>query len=95
MQTQSESLVRKQFFISPENVDKLEKLTAKLNGVSAAKIVRDAIDAYDPDGKQIEIKEKELLALAHSKVKEALEATERANQKMDACLKTLSKREGY
>ncbi len=92
MQTQSESLVRKQFFISPENVDKLEKLTSKMKGVSAAKIVRDAIDAYDPDGNQTE--EKELLALAHSKVKEALEATERANQKMDDCLNTLSKREG-
>ncbi|MCG8632557.1 MAG: hypothetical protein MI863_01955 [Desulfobacterales bacterium] len=94
MQTQSESLVRKQFFISPKNVAKLEKLSANLKGVSAAKIVRDAIDAYDPEGNQTEVKEKELLALAHSKVKEALEATEQANRKIDLCLENLSVKDG-
>jgi predicted DNA-binding protein len=89
MQKQSENLVRKQFFISPANVDKLEKLSSKLKGRSAAQIVRDAIDAYDPDDE----KESEMIALAHTKVKEALEATARANQTMDNCLISLSKEE--
>jgi predicted DNA-binding protein len=86
MQTQAETLVRKQFFISPANIEKLEKLSSKLKGRSAAQIVRDAIDAYDPDGE----KENEMIALAHTKVKEALEATARANQKMENCLNALS-----
>ena len=84
---QTETLVRKQFFISPANVEKLDKLSLKLKGRSAAQIVRDAIDAYDPDGE----KESDMIALAHEKVKEALAATERANQKMDDCLNSLSK----
>lgn len=87
MQTQSETLVRKQFYISPGNIEKLEKLSTKLKGRSAAQIVRDAIDAYDPEGE----KENEMIALAHAKVKEALEATVNANQKMDDCLNSLSK----
>ena len=90
---QTESLVRKQFFISPDNVAKLERLAKQFKGSSAAKIVRDAIDAYNPDQTQLE--QKDLLELAHSKVKEAIAATEKANQKMDDCLKTISEKENH
>ena len=90
MQTRSDTLVRKQFFISPANVEKLEKLSSKLNGRSAAQIVRDAIDAYDPDGDLAEGQEKELLAIAHAKVKEAITRTEETIEKVDSCLENLS-----
>ena len=40
-------LVRKQFLVTPLNVEKLQRL-AEENGTSAAEIVRKAIDAYEP-----------------------------------------------
>ncbi len=77
MQSQSEKLVRKQFFISPAQVKKLEKLSSSLKGRSAAQIVRDAIDAYDSAGELTQIQQQdELLAIAHEKVKEAIIRTE-------------------
>ncbi len=90
MQTQSETLVRKQFFISPAQVKKLESLSSTLKGRSAAQIVRDAIDAYDPDGELTLSQEQELLAIAHAKVKEAISRTEQTIEKVDVCLKNLS-----
>ena len=91
MQSQSGKLVRKQFFISPAQVKKLEKLSSSLKGRSAAQIVRDAIDAYDPAGDLTQIQEQEaLLAVAHEKVKEAIIRTEDTIKKVDHCLDNLS-----
>ncbi|GBE07653.1 hypothetical protein BMS3Abin11_00762 [bacterium BMS3Abin11] len=42
-----EHLIRKQYLVSKSNVRKLEKFASK-QGKSAAQIVREAIDAYDP-----------------------------------------------
>lgn len=92
---QTETLVRKQFYISTENVTKLEQLTKQLKSSSSAKIVRDAIDAYNPNENQIKFEQKALFELARSKVKEAIEATEKTNKKIDFCLETLSKKEGF
>lgn len=89
MQQQSESLVRKQFYISPANIIKLEKLSERLNGRSAAQIVRDAIDAYNPEGDLADIQKNELLAIAHEKVKEAIALTEQTIEKVDGCLENL------
>lgn len=94
MQTESATLIRKQFFISPENIAKLDKLSARLKGTSAAQIVRDAIDAYDPDGDQAKASEEELLAIAHAKVKEAIARTEQTIEKVDDCLEKLSASKG-
>ncbi len=90
MNTQAESLVRKQFFISPANVRKLEKLTKKIKGASAAKIVRDAIDAYDPNNLE-NMAQEELIAIARTKVQEAIVKTEKTIKKVDHCLDNLSK----
>ena len=90
MQIQSETLIRKQFYLSPANIQKLEKLSSKLKGCSAAQIVRDAIDAYDPDGDSANSQEAELLAIAHAKVKEAIFRTEETIEKVDRCLENLS-----
>ena len=92
MEAQAQNLVRKQFFISTENVEKLERLTRKIKGSSAAKIVRDAIDAYDPAGSPEEIEKEELIAVAHAKVKEAIKKTEMTIKVVDNCLKNLSGR---
>ncbi len=87
---QTESLVRKQFFISPDNVAKLERLTKQFKGSSAAKIVRDAIDAYNPNDNLEDIEKDELIAIAHAKVKEAISKTEKTIKTVDACLENLS-----
>jgi len=89
---QTETLVRKQFFISPENVAKLERLAKQFKGSSAAKIVRDAIDAYDPNGNLEDIEKDELIAIAHAKVKEAISKTEKTIKTVDHCLENLSTR---
>jgi len=92
MEAQIDTLVRKQFFISNNNINKLKRLCEELGkGVSAAKIVRDAIDAYEPGENTIDLEQKALLELAHGRVKEAIQATDKANQKVDYCLKTLSR----
>ncbi len=90
METQTDVLVRKQFFLSPENISKLERLT-KTKGLSAAKIVRDAIDAYNPDRLE-NMEQEELIAIAREKVQEAIVKTEAAIEKVDHCLENLSKR---
>ncbi len=90
MRPQSETLVRRQFFISINQVKKLEEFSSILNVRSAAQIVRDAIDSYDPVAEKLQSQEQELLAIAHEKVKEALVKTEGTIKKVDGCLKNLS-----
>lgn len=92
MEVQADVLVRKQFFISNNNINKLERLCNELGkGVSAAKIVRDAIDAYDPGENTADLEQKALLELAHAKVKRAIQVTDEANKTVNLCLKTLSR----
>jgi hypothetical protein len=57
-----EKLIRKQFLLSKNHVEKIEKLAAE-NGNSAGNIVRSAIVAYNPNNEQNE-SEQELLELA-------------------------------
>jgi len=96
MNLQSNTLVRKQFFISPENVKKLDRLMKEIKGTSAANLVRAAIDSYDPYGNNAnveDIEQTELIAIAQAKVREAIEQTENTIQIVDNCLESLSKRE--
>ncbi len=96
MNLQSSTLVRKQFFISPDNIKKLERLRREIKGSSAAKLVRAAIDSYDPHGNTDNtenIEQAELIAIAQAKVREAIERTNDTIQIVDSCLETLSKRE--
>ncbi len=92
MNLQADTLIRKQFFISPDNIKKLERLTKEIKGSSAAKIVRDAIDSYNPTGNMEDVEQKELIAIAQAKVKEAIERTENTIEIVDNCLESLSKR---
>ncbi|MFH2093214.1 MAG: hypothetical protein ABIJ31_12705 [Pseudomonadota bacterium] len=92
MNMRAETLIRKQFFLSNENIEKLDQLSKTFKGTSAGKIVRDAIDAYDPNGPYEDFEQKELIAIAHAKVKEAILKTEQAIKKVDHCLENLSER---
>ena len=96
MNLQSNTLVRKQFFISPDNIKKLDRLTKQIKGTSAAALVRAAIDSYDPHGTKgstsEEMEQTELIAIAQAKVREAIEGTEKTIKIVDTCLESLSKR---
>ena len=84
-----EKLVRKQFLISPVQVRKLE-LLAKKQKTSAAAMVRNAIDAYNPD-LPAEMEGLELLELVSQRVKEAIVDTRKTRKRLDNTLKKLSK----
>lgn len=84
----AEKLVRKQFLISPAQAKKIE-LLAKKNNTSAAKMVRDAITAYNPDI-PTEMEESELLELVSARVKETIVETRNTRKHLDKTLEKLS-----
>lgn len=88
MTTQPKKLIRKQFLISSDQIKKLERL-AKKEKTSAAEMVRNAIDAYDPDVPG-NMDESELLALVSMRLKETIEETKTTRLHLDKTLKALS-----
>ena len=88
MQTVTKPLVRKQYLISPEQVEKLN-LLAEEKKVSAAEIVRNAIAAYNPDV-PAGMEESELLELVSARVKEAVTETRKTRKHLEKTLKKLS-----
>ena len=88
--TQTEKLVRKQFLISPSQIKKLDRL-ARDEGTSVAKIVRTAIDTYDPDTAILaDLDAPELMELVSTRLKEAIASTRKTNRAIDNTLKKLS-----
>jgi len=87
MQTDTTPLIRKQYLVSQRNVSKLERL-AKHKKTSATAIVREAIDAYDPEGFDT-LKENELMALVSARLKEAIQGTRATRKKLNETLKEL------
>jgi predicted DNA-binding protein len=81
------NLIRKQYLISEDNIQKIERLASD-RGTSAADIVRQAIDAYDPHGAE-QMEAPELMELVSEKLKEAIAATKKANRKVTKTLKAL------
>jgi uncharacterized ubiquitin-like protein YukD len=82
------NLVRKQFLISKDSVEKLESL-ARIQNISASEVVRQAIDSYDlrqPD----DLDMPELIELVGEKLKEAINSTQKANRKIKATLRLLT-----
>jgi hypothetical protein len=86
----TENLVRKQYLISPSQVKKIE-LLAKKQQKSAAEMVRNAIDAFDPDA-SMDMKESELLDLVSARVKEAIADTRDTRRRLKTTLETLAAR---
>ena len=88
----AEKLVRKQFLISPSQVEKLNRL-ARDEGTSVAQMVRQAIDTYNPDTAAIaDLDAPELMELASERLKEAITSTQKANRAVSNTLKKLSTR---
>jgi hypothetical protein len=85
----AEKLVRKQFLISTMQIKKLDLLAKKQN-VSAAQLVRAAIDAYNPDVS--DIKESELLEFVSMRVKEAIVDTQETRKRLNKTLQILAER---
>ncbi|PXF58216.1 MAG: hypothetical protein C4B58_07195 [Deltaproteobacteria bacterium] len=94
MQTAQTNLIRKQFLISESQIKKLDRLvkstTAQGKKTSAAEMVRNAIDAYNPDGATNDLEASELIGLVHTRLQEAIKATKKANRVVAAGLKELS-----
>jgi predicted secreted protein len=87
----AEKLVRKQFLISPSQVEKLNRL-ARNEGTSVAEMVRLAIDTYNPDTAAIvDLDAPELMELVSERLKEAITSTQKANRVLSNTLKKLSK----
>ena len=87
MQTADQTLLRKQFLVTQNNVRKIEKI-AKSQGTSATNIVRQAIDAYDPDGLD-SVGESELLQLVSERLKEAIKDTQATRKRLNKTLKSM------
>ncbi|GJL56447.1 MAG: hypothetical protein NPIRA02_35790 [Nitrospirales bacterium] len=87
MPTETLKLVRKQYLVSPKNVIKLDRI-AKKKGTSATAIVREAIDAYDPEGLDA-VGDTELMGLVSTKLKEAIHDTQTMRKKLSKTFKSL------
>jgi hypothetical protein len=86
----AEKLVRKQFLISPSQVEKLNRLASD-KGTSVAEMVRVAIDTYNPDTAAIaDLDAPELIELVSQRLKEAITSTQKANRAVGNTLKKLS-----
>ncbi len=90
MPVSTQPLIRKQYLVSQRNVSKLERL-AKRKGTSATAIVREAIEAYDPEGLDA-IGEQELMNLVASRLKDTIKDTQSTRQKLNKTLKRLGKK---
>jgi hypothetical protein len=88
----TEPLLRRQYLISSGQANKLDALSKHAH-VSAAEVVRRAIDAYDPGAEQINAAELEIVV---EKLGEALHAAniavERATQQVNATVEALGQR---
>lgn len=80
------NLVRKQYLISSNQIEKLDRLAKEKNS-SAPEIVRQAIDAYEPDLEGMEASE--LLDLVSVRVKEAIVDTQNTRKRLGQTLKKL------
>lgn len=86
------TLVRKQVLLQPKQVEKLEQIAGS-RGVSITEVVRQAIDAYDPDD-PLTLGDDDLTDVVAKQVRDALNATRRANRQVKNTLQALDKLEG-
>ncbi len=86
----SQNMIRKQILMYPRQVNKIKSLAKKKN-TSAAEMVRQAIDAFDPDV-TVDMTESELFELAAARVKETLADTITTRKKVAAALDKLEAR---
>jgi hypothetical protein len=85
-------LVRKQILVTEDQIDKLDRIAGE-RGVPVTEVVRQAIDAYDPEGIS-RMDAPELMDLVGRRLKEALRETRRANRRVNSVLAALDDLEG-
>ncbi|MCB1773433.1 MAG: ribbon-helix-helix protein, CopG family [Gammaproteobacteria bacterium] len=85
-------LVRKQILVTEEQIGKLDRIAGE-RGVPVTEVVRQAIDAYDPEGVG-QMDTPELMELVGRRLKEALRETRRANKRVNGVLAALDQLEG-
>jgi len=90
MPVSTQPLIRKQYLVSQRNISKLERL-AKRKGTSATAIVREAIEAYNPERFDV-LGEQELMNLVSARLKDAITDTQSTRQKLNKTLKCLGKK---
>ena len=83
----AQKMIRKQILIYPKQAEKIKAL-AKRKNTSAAEMMRQAIDAFNPDA-TVNIPENELFELASTKVKQVLAETIAMRKKVTAALDKL------
>ncbi|HBH29044.1 MAG: hypothetical protein N839_0011270 [Desulfofustis sp. PB-SRB1] len=81
------NLVRKQYMMGPRQVKKLERL-AKRDKVSAAHIVRTAVDCYDPEH-DADGATAELFELVSAQLNQAISETRTMRERLEATLARL------
>ena len=86
----TQPLIRKQYLVSQRNISKLERLAMR-KGTSVTAIVREAIEAYDPEGIDV-LGEQELMNLVSTRLKDAIKDTQSTRQKLQKSLKRLRKK---
>jgi len=84
---QKAPLRRKQFLVTEDNVIKLESI-AKSQNTSVTRVVREAIDAYDPQAMD-SIDDSELMELVSSRLKKAIKDTRTTRRRLNKTLKKL------
>jgi hypothetical protein len=89
MAAAQDNLIRKQFLVSRDQAKKIETM-AKSKGSSVAEIVRQAIDAYDPEA-ILKGGENEMLELAIEQVQDAIKVTQGARRRLKKTRQALKK----
>lgn len=83
----AENLVRKQYLIHPDQIAKIN-LLAEQTSMSAAEMVRRAIDAYNPDVSD-GLNDSDLLELVAERLKEAIADTQKTNDRVTEIMEEL------
>lgn len=87
----AENLLRKQYLIAPRQIEKLDILSKQENK-SAAAIVREAIDAYNPDELAM-LEHSDLLDFALKSIHDATELTKQTRLKVEKVIRESSQYE--
>ena len=89
---QNNNLVRKQLMLSNTNIKKIDRIS-KERKVSAANVVRLAIDSFNPDNILDDMDSSELAALVSTRLKETITDTINTRERLNKTLTLLEERE--
>ena len=88
----SKALHRKQYLVSSANLDKIAAIQAS-QGKSATQVVREAIEAYNPNSTDEDVLTPESVIFLQGEIKTAIAETQKANDRVEALLHKLGESE--